>query len=159
MSGSIERRCSSTDLREDAAPGGIMAAAAHEGFFERLAARRGERIYLACDCVLDIAAAFFNVQSRELRRPGRGADGISRVRQVAMYAAHVVLRLSMSEVGKGFGRDRTTVMHACHTVEDLRDDEEFDLMVARLERVVAAAFRGRDGFPDAIPDRLDRPDR
>jgi chromosomal replication initiation ATPase DnaA len=118
-----------------------------EDFIARHAARRAERVYTACDCVLDIAAAFFNVPSRELRRSGRCADDISRVRQIAMYISHVVLRFSMAEVGKGFGRDRTTVMHACHIVEDLRDDAEFDAMLMRIERVVAAAFKGRDGFP------------
>ena len=101
-----------------------------------------ERVLASCECVIDLAAAFFNVSSKELRRPGRCADDISRVRQIAMYVAHVVLGLSMGEVGRGFGRDRTTVMHACHTIEDLRDDDDADAIVVRMERVVAAAFRG-----------------
>jgi hypothetical protein len=101
-----------------------------------------ERVLASCECVIDLAAAFFNVPSKELRRPGRCADDVSRVRQIAMYVAHVVLGLSMAEVGRGFGRDRTTVMHACHTIEDLRDDEDADAIVVRMERVVAAAFRG-----------------
>ena len=46
-----------------------------------------------------------------------------------MYVTHVTLRINMSDVGRGFGRDRTTVVHACHLVEDLRDDEDFDRMV------------------------------
>ena len=129
-------------------PGGVRLDPVDEAYMLRLQARRAERVFMACDCILDIAAAFFNVPSRELRRPGRCPDDISRVRQIAMYAAHVVLRLSMTDIGKGFGRDRTTVMHACHTVEDLRDDAEFDGIVARLERVVAAAFRGRE--PDLV---------
>jgi chromosomal replication initiation ATPase DnaA len=53
--------------------------------------------------------------------------------------------LSMSEVGRGFGRDRTTVLHACHLIEDMRDDEEFDAIVAMAERVARAALRYRDG--------------
>ncbi|GAB5506632.1 MAG: hypothetical protein Rhirs2KO_17950 [Rhizobiaceae bacterium] len=60
-----------------------------------------------------------------------------------MYVTHVVLGLSMTEIGKGFGRDRTTVMHACHLVEDLRDDDDFDQIIARAEHIVTAAFRGR----------------
>lgn len=101
-----------------------------------------EAVLARCDCVIDLAAAFFNVPGKELRRSGRCADDVSRVRQIAMYVAHVVLGLSMGEVGRGFGRDRTTVMHACHTIEDLRDDEDADAIVVRMERVVAAAFRG-----------------
>jgi hypothetical protein len=33
-------------------------------------------------------------------------------------------------------------MYACHAIEDLRDDAEFDAIVSRMERVVAVAFRG-----------------
>ncbi len=43
-----------------------------------------------------------------------------------MYVAHVTLRLSMADIGRGFGRDRTTVVYACHLIEDLRDDDDFD---------------------------------
>jgi hypothetical protein len=106
-------------------------------------ANRDERVFEACDCVIDLAAAFYNLPSKELRSAGRSTGEISRVRQIAMYTAHVVLGLSMSEVGKSFGRDRTTVMHACHLIEDLRDDEDFDKIIARTEHIVAAAFRGR----------------
>jgi chromosomal replication initiation ATPase DnaA len=56
---------------------------------------------------------------------------------------HVVLRLTMSDVGRGFGRDRTTVLYACHLVEDMRDDADFDRVVATMERIVGAAFRER----------------
>jgi hypothetical protein len=126
------------------AGGRVRLTPVDEAFLQRYAVRRSERVFVLCDCVLDIAAAFFNVPTRELRRPGRCPDDISRVRQIGMYVTHVVLRFSMAEVGKGFGRDRTTVMHACHIIEDMRDDREFDAMVARLERVVAAALRGRE---------------
>lgn len=103
-----------------------------------------ERLAAACDGVIDIAAALFGVSGRELRHPGRSRVDVSRVRQIAMYVTHVSLGLSMRDVGHGFGRDRTTVLYACHQIEDLRDDPEFDGMVATMERVVIAAF-GRRG--------------
>lgn len=56
-------------------------------------------------------------------------------RQIAMYVCHVVLRLSLSQIGRAFGRDRTTVGHACHVVEDRRDDPAFEAFVSALERV------------------------
>jgi chromosomal replication initiation ATPase DnaA len=105
--------------------------------------RREERTLELCEAMIDIAAALFNVSSRDLRRPGRSSLGIARVRQIAMYVAHTALGLSMSEVGRGFGRERTTVLHACHLVEDLRDDAEFDRHVALTERIAVAAFRDR----------------
>jgi len=96
-----------------------------------------------CDGLIDITAALFDVSGKELRQPGRTTLDVSRVRQIAMYVAHVVLRLTMSEVGRGFGRDRTTVMHACHLIEDMRDDPEFDRYVATTERVAIAVFGSR----------------
>lgn len=104
------------------------------------AAGRQDRIATICDGVIDIAAALFNVSGRELRSPGRSPQPVSRVRQIAMYVTHVTLRLTMSDVGQGFGRDRTTVLYACHQIEDLREEEEFDDIVARVERVVMVAF-------------------
>lgn len=62
------------------------------------------------------------------------------VRQVAMYVSHVVLRLSLSEIGAAFGRDRTTVGHACNVVEDRRDDAAFDAFVSAIERLVVSVF-------------------
>lgn len=103
-----------------------------------------ERVPAICDAVIDIAAALFNVSGRELRHPGRSSLSVSRVRQIAMYVTHVALGLSMREVGQGFGRDRTTVLHACHQIEDMRDDQEFDGIVAMTERVMTAAL-GRPG--------------
>jgi chromosomal replication initiation ATPase DnaA len=93
--------------------------------------------------MIDIAAALFNVSSKELRRTGRTAQEVARVRQIAMYVAHVTLGIPQGEVGRGFGRDRTTVLHACHLIEDLRDDAEFDRIVAVAERIALAAFGAR----------------
>ena len=60
---------------------------------------------------------------------------LCHARQIAMYVCHVVLRLSLTEIGRAFGRDRTTVGHACHVVEDRRDDPAFEAFVGALERV------------------------
>lgn len=100
-----------------------------------------ERKMEICEAMIDIAAALFNVSGRELRRPGRTTLDVSRVRQIAMYVTHVALGLSMNDVGRGFGRDRTTVLHACHLIEDMRDDADFDAVIVLAERVARAAFR------------------
>ena len=114
------------------------------------AARRRAEIRLGhCEAMIDIAAALFNIPSKELRSPGRSAQNVSRVRQIAMYVCHVTLGITMTDVGKGFGRDRTTVLHACHLVEDMRDDEDFDGIVSMAERIAMAALRGRELTRDA----------
>ncbi|MCO5136258.1 MULTISPECIES: helix-turn-helix domain-containing protein [unclassified Shinella] len=62
------------------------------------------------------------------------------VRQIAMYVCHVVLRLPQADIGAAFGRDRTTVGHACNVVEDRRDNAAFDAFVSAVERVVQSVF-------------------
>ncbi len=62
------------------------------------------------------------------------------VRQIAMYVCHVALQISLSDIGEAFGRDRTTVGHACHVVEDRRDDPAFDEFVSTVERLVSTVF-------------------
>ncbi|MEP9385627.1 helix-turn-helix domain-containing protein [Mesorhizobium sp. KR9-304] len=115
-------------------------------FANRAAGPRDERALELCEGMIDITAALFNVSSKELRKPGRNSLGISRVRQVAMYVAHVVLKLNMTDIGRAFGRDRTTVLYACHLVEDLRDDTDFDRIITMTERVALAAFGNRLGL-------------
>ncbi len=102
-----------------------------------------EHVFDLCEGTIDIVAALFNVSSKEIRRPGRSYPDIARIRQIAMYVAHVSLSLSMRDVGNGFARDRTTVLHACHLIEDLRDDPEFDRTILMVERVVQAALANR----------------
>lgn len=120
--------------------------ARHAETRNRSAARDDEQAIALCDGIIDLVGAFFNVSTRELRQAGRTGLQAAQVRQIAMYVAHVVLQLTMRQVGLGFQRDRTTVLHACHLVEDMRDDIEFDRIVAHVERVVAAAF-GMDREP------------
>ncbi|WP_246663275.1 helix-turn-helix domain-containing protein [Rhizobium sp. WL3] len=68
--------------------------------------------------------------------PGRRAT--SHVRQVAMYVCHVAYSMPMGEVAEAFGRDRSTVGHACRMVEDRRDDRAYDTFVAIVERMASA---------------------
>jgi chromosomal replication initiation ATPase DnaA len=105
---------------------------------ERLWTSKG-RTHLAVRPVIDPAvAAVFEVDIRELRMPTRGSPRTAFARQVAMYLAHVVSGLSLTEVGTLFARDRTTVAHACSVVEDSRDDPDLDGRLEHLERAVAA---------------------
>jgi hypothetical protein len=70
-------------------------------------------------------------------------------RQIAMYLAHVGFGLSMAEVGRAFGRDRTTVVHACHLIEDRRDEVHFDQMLDHLEQA-ATALRTASGINSQV---------
>ena len=66
-------------------------------------------------------------------------------RRLAMYLAHVAFGMSLGRAARAFGRDRSTIRHACMAIEDRRDDPRFDRWLAALERSVAAApapYRG-----------------
>jgi len=54
-----------------------------------------------------------------------------------MYLAHVALGLNYSDVGRAFGRDRTTAAHACRIVEDRRTDPGLDARLASLEHLLS----------------------
>lgn len=94
-----------------------------------------------CDGLIDMMAALFNVSGRQLRSPKRDSKDVARVRQIGMYIARVTLCLNIRLIADGFARDKSTVTHACHLIEDLRDDEEFDIIITRVEAVVSAAFK------------------
>lgn len=86
----------------------------------------------------------FGVGRSELRGLSRGRQDVAQARQIAMYLAHVSCGLSMTRVGVIFGRDRTTIAHACSVIEDRRDDESFDYILELLERVALSNIRPRE---------------
>lgn len=77
----------------------------------------------------------YRIDKGQLRRPTRGRSRVAFARQVAMYLAHVGFGLTLTTVGRAFGRDRTTVSHACALVEDARDNPEFDHTLEMLEAI------------------------
>lgn len=91
-----------------------------------------------CDEVIALVARQKNVPIRLLIHKSRNRKAVARARQLAMYLSHVVLGRSLMEIGEAFGRDRTTVSHACGVIEDMRDDPRFDDEVSELERQIEA---------------------
>lgn len=75
-----------------------------------------------------------------LRAASRGRKSIALARQTAMYLAHVAFGLSLTRVGICFGRDRTTVRHACALIEDRRDDPALEFGLAALEAALLATM-------------------
>ncbi len=84
-------------------------------------------------CAIDLACEAYNITAGQVLRPGRSTAKISRARQVAMYLAHVVGQLSMVQVSEEFSRDRSTVAHGLHMIEDRRDSPMFDQQISFLE--------------------------
>lgn len=84
-----------------------------------------------------------NVSLSQLLRPSRGTATVAEARQMAMYLMHVVLRRNYAEVGAVFGRDRTTVAHACARIEDRRDLPHLDQELANLEQLLTQRLQRR----------------
>lgn len=116
--------------------------------------RRGEPAQLSALARLAEAAAMAmaGLPPHSLRGPRRGGRSVTRARHVAMYLAHVVFGLSFYRVGICFGRDRTTVRHACRLVEDGRDDQgcEFGLAAIEAGLVALAAALSRTVRLEAV---------
>jgi hypothetical protein len=94
-----------------------------------------------CDLIAIAAAAAFAVPVGEIGAATRRSSDVALARQSAMYLAHVAFGLSLSEVGRGFGRDRTTAAHACRLIEERRDDPAVDAVLGGLEGVCATLRR------------------
>lgn len=92
------------------------------------------RARFACD-----AASFALCCEGDLLEEGRGKPQMAFARQVAMYLTHVAFGMSLQRVAFAFARDRSTVAHACHLVEDRRDEVSFDNMMDQLEASLRAA--------------------
>jgi hypothetical protein len=90
----------------------------------------------ACRFVETLVSTATGIGVVDLRSSHRGRAAVAFARQVAMYLAHVQFGLSLSQVGRLFRRDRTTVAHACAQVEDRRDDPRFDGVLVCLEAAI-----------------------
>ena len=83
--------------------------------------------------ITHLVAFSTGVPARDIAAHGRVAEPAVAARHLAMYLAHTGLGWPLARVGAAFGRDRTTVGHACRRVEDRRDDAEFDRTLEVLE--------------------------
>ena len=94
---------------------------------------------------------------RVLLGRGRGDAAAAAARQLAMYLVHVMLGRQQDVVGRLFGRDASTVSHACRVIEDLRDNPPLETEIAAIERRLrrnrgAAPCRVRPGCSTSSAD-------
>jgi Bacterial dnaA protein helix-turn-helix len=97
-----------------------------------------------CRETQQIVARVFQVSPVQLRQRSRGLADAALARQAAMYLANVAGGVSFKDVGRGFGRNRSTVAYACGRIEDLRDDPRLDLSLSLLEGALRSTFRMPD---------------
>jgi chromosomal replication initiator protein len=75
---------------------------------------------ITMDIIQKYVADYFKIKVAEMYSQKR-TRAIARPRQVAMWLARELTPHSLPEIGEAFGgRDHTTVLHACRTINDLR---------------------------------------
>lgn len=75
----------------------------------------------------------FDIPVEDITRATRGSARAALGRQIAIYLTHVAFELSLARTAEAFARDRSTAAHACHRIEDRRDDPVFDQCLDELE--------------------------
>jgi hypothetical protein len=147
----LEQRLSDWRGRGRDATALVAAGGPGAGKLARRARRRRQRAEISprsvSGVVATIATEMMFLTSDEPQRGHNRRFAMSHVQQIAMYVCHVVLQMTMTEIGRGFGRDRSTVGHACARVEDRRDEAGFDRLVTAIETVTSGVFTpiGRKG--------------
>ncbi len=74
------------------------------------------------DNIKRTVATYYNIRVGDLNSPRR-TRSLARPRQVAMALAKELTQHSLPEIGEAFGKDHTTVLHACRKVAELRQDD------------------------------------
>ncbi len=82
---------------------------------------------------IDIVCSAYDLTPDMILRRSRCQAHVSFARQVAIYLGHVVGQLSIAQLAQEFDRDRSTIAHACHMVEDRRDSPIFEQQMEILE--------------------------
>lgn len=113
---------------------------------KRVRGLRARRVPEAEAFVLHLVSVTRGVPEKLIFQPSRGDAGAADARHLAMYLMNVILQTTLTDIGRLFGRDRTTIRHACARIEDKRDDPRFETLVMRLEAEIErwmAVQRGR----------------
>lgn len=100
------------------------------------------------------AGAMRAIALSDLRKASRGSRKIAAARMLGMYLAHVTFSLSLTRTGRIFGRDRTTVRHACAQIEDARDRPGLERSLSLIEPALqrwTARFAARALPPEETP--------
>ncbi|MFQ5563723.1 MAG: helix-turn-helix domain-containing protein [Parvularculaceae bacterium] len=122
------------------------------GSYDDLFAVRKRR--LIARLAMETASVAFGAPMERLASSQRCGAQVALARQAAMYLAHVVGQLPLSSISTEFNRDRTTVSHACHLIEDRRDSPMFDMQIEILETYLRE--RLNTAVPELTPGQSDR---
>ncbi len=85
------------------------------------------------EAIQRIVSDFFHIRLAELKSKKR-TQHIAFCRQVAMYLCRKLTESSFPAIGDAFGRDHSTVIHACHLIaRRIVNDSAFRLTIEKVE--------------------------
>jgi chromosomal replication initiation ATPase DnaA len=86
-----------------------------------------------------VAARFCGISPTALNDTARRDAQAALARQLAMYLASRVYRLSHARTAAMFGRERDAATHACRRIESLRENPRFAWQLFEVETLLRAA--------------------
>jgi chromosomal replication initiator protein len=93
---------------------------------------------ISIDNIKKTVAEYFKIKVSDLDSPSRSRS-VVRPRQIAMSLAKNLTNHSLPEIGHSFGRDHTTVLHACKKIIELREkDNRMDEDYNNLDRILSS---------------------
>jgi chromosomal replication initiator protein len=91
---------------------------------------------ISIEIIQRVVADYFSLLSSDIKGKKR-SQNIVFPRQIAMYIAREITGFSTTEVGQNFGRDHTTVMHACQRIDERKHaDPTLDSTIQNLIRMI-----------------------
>jgi chromosomal replication initiator protein len=89
------------------------------GILQPVGPAQKQKATLTIERITDVTAAYYRVESSELRSSKRSQD-LAVPRHVAMYLAHELIQMSFPRIGQSFGnRKHTSALYAHSKVKDL----------------------------------------
>ena len=93
--------------------------------------------------IIRIVFEHTKVSYEEMKHKTRKRE-VVQARQIAMTLIKDYTKLSLKNIGMKFGgRDHSTVIHACNTIDDLRIDKRFDYELTQIREVVEKEIKPR----------------
>ena len=95
-----------------------------------------ERTVLSPEKVMDEVSARYGIRREDILSTRRNRD-VAVPRQLAIYLTRELAQLSTTRIGEAFGRDHSTIMHACRkTADSIASDKEFSRIVEEITRAI-----------------------
>ena len=95
---------------------------------------------MTLETILDASCEKFNAKQRDIVSKTRRKE-VVLVRHIVMYLCKKYTKLSISQIGRSIGgRDHSTVIHACNTIERrLASEKNFRLDMEKFEATLKVA--------------------